>query len=869
MKKLTGAEIRKTWIAFFESKGHKHMDGVSLIPEGDKSILWVNAGVTGLKKYFDGSLIPPCRRIVNVQKSIRTNDIENVGHTARHHTFFEMLGNFSIGDYFRKEVIAWAVEILSSPEWFDIPLEKLYMTYNPSDKETYQYWQDNGVSKDHLIPLEGNYWQIGEGPCGPNTEVFFDRGEKYDPEHRGIDMLKNDEENDRYIEIWGIVFSQYNAVNGVKREDYKELPSKNIDTGAGLERIACVLQGTETNFETDLFMPIIKAIEKIAKNPFEGTAKLSYRVIADHARVLTFALSDGAYFSNEGRGYVLRRIIRRAMRYAQKIGIEGTFMWKLVPVVVENYKDFYPYLTQHMDIVAKMIKGEEEKFLKTLSSGEALLKTMIEGKDTLDGASTFKLYDTYGFPPDMTREICEESGVKCDMEGFQSYMEEQRERARNARGDIESFHKQSKDLLAFKDASEFVYEDVDMKAKVIGLFVDGVKVDSIDEEGDVAFDKTTFYAESGGQVSDTGLIESETCQAEVSHVSKAPSGQHLHHVNLAYGSIKVGDELTLKIDHKKRNLTMRNHSATHLLHAALCEVLGTHVDQKGAFYNESYLRFDFPSMNKLTKEQLSMIEAKVNGWIMDAIPEVTEVLPIEEAKKLGAEMEFSEKYGDTVRVVCFGDVSKEFCGGTHVANTRDIGLFVIESEEAIASGVRRIQCLTSKGAYEYLSNKAGLVASVEEKLGGVSDSDVLSRIGSMQEEIVAKKKELAALKDKMNAASAKSIESEIVDKNGVKLLVKYVAGASRNDIVSMGDNLKGKLTDYAIVVIGGENGALPVSVFLGGTATKKSKAGDIVKKLGSIMGGSGGGRPEMASGQLKDLTKFEEAKKAVEEIFGE
>jgi alanyl-tRNA synthetase len=865
MKAMTGDEIRKTWIAFFESKGHKWLPGVGLIPEGDKSLLWVNAGVTGLKKYFDGSEVPPCRRIVNVQKSIRTNDIENVGHTARHHTFFEMLGNFSIGDYFRKEVIAWAVEILTDPvHGFGMPLDKLYMTYNPSDKEAYQYWQDNGVSKDHLIPLEGNYWQIGEGPCGPNTEVFFDRGEKYDPQHIGVKLLADDMENDRYIEIWGIVFSQFNAVNGVPREKYKELPSKNIDTGAGLERIACILQGTPTNFETDLFRPMIEATEKISGKKYAEPNLMAFRVIADHARCLTFALSDGATFSNEGRGYVLRRIIRRAMRYGQKLGIKDPFMYKLVQVVADKYKSFYPELEGHVAEVSKMVKYEEEKFLKTLNSGEEKLKEMLEGKKELTGEEVFKLYDTYGFPADLTREMALESGVKADMEGFEKCMDEQRERARSARGEIESFHKQSKDLLAFKEPSAFLYESDEAKAKVIGLFKDGVKVDSIDEKGDVIFDKTPFYAEMGGQVSDQGTLSSKEAEGDIVYVGKAPSGQHLHSVEMKFGSLKVGDEVTLRINQQKRRLTERNHSATHLLHKALCEVLGGEVKQLGSYVDDAYLRFDFGSTRKLSSEELLTIERKVNEKIAEAIPEKTEVLPIEEAKKLGAEMEFAEKYGAVVRVVEFGDYSKEFCGGTHVKNTSDIGIFALVSEEAIASGTRRIVATTSLGAYKFYANRAARLNEAEA-LYEATDVDFLAHLKGEKDELGSAKKDLAAAKDKLASLDAKNLQKKADLIGGVSFVAEVKEGASREDLFTLADTLKANQKDYLIVLLGGAEGARPLLVMASGSALSKVKAGELVKELAKKLGGGGGGKPEMASGQLKSAQGFVEAMNSLKE----
>ncbi len=865
MKALSGQEIRETWIRFFESKGHHYLPGVNLIPHDDKSLLWVNAGVTGLKKYFDGSEVPPSRRIVNVQKSIRTNDIENVGHTARHHTFFEMLGNFSIGDYFRSEVIPWAYEILTDEKnGFGMDPKKLYMTYNPSDKASFELWQKVGVDSSHLIPLEGNYWQIGEGPCGPNTEVFYDRGEKWDPEHLGVKLLEDDIENDRYIEIWGIVFSQYNAVNGVPREKYKELPSKNIDTGAGLERIACILQETPTNFETDLFMPIIEKCEELSGVKYDEEHKMSFRVIADHARCLTFALGDGATFSNLGRGYVLRRIIRRAMRYGQKINFHEPFMYKLVPTVINKYKDFYPELSAKEEEITKTIKNEEEKFIKTLDNGEAILKEKLKNAKVLSGKDIFLLYDTYGFPADLSKEIAAENGVGCDMEGYEALMEEQRERARNARGQIDSFHKQSKDLLEFKDSSEFLYDTYSSKSKVIGLFVDGVKVDSIEEEGDIIFEKTPFYAEMGGQVSDKGTIFNDNVSGLVDAVSKAPNGQHLHHVSLQYGKITVGDELTLKLDFERRKLIERNHSATHLLHSALSNILGKHVKQMGSYVDENYLRFDYETDHRLSSDEIRNIEEEVNAKISECIEEVTEILPIEEAKKLGAEMEFSEKYGKTVRVVEFSDYSKEFCGGTHVKNTSEIGLFVIQSDDAVSSGTRRIQALTSLGAISYFSKKKNILSSSEAVLNS-NDSDFANRLNSLLSETASLKKELSEAKEKLAALEAKNASFE--DVNGVCFFASLKENNSRSELLTLGDSLKANKKDYAIILVGGSEGSRPITVFLGGKALEKAKAGEILKKISAILGGSGGGRPDMASGQVKTKEGFDKAVEEVKRIF--
>ena len=867
MKKLTGAEIRQRWLDFFVSKGHVIFPSVPLVPQGDKSLLWVNAGVTGLKKYFDGSEIPSSRRIVNVQKCIRTNDIENVGYTARHHTFFEMLGNFSIGDYFRPEVIPWAYELLTSEDvGFGLPIEKLYITYSPLDTATRDLWIKCGVPADHLIPLEGNFWEIGEGPCGPDTEMFFDRGEEYDPEHLGVKMLREDIENDRYIEIWNIVFSQFNSVAGVARKDYKELPSKNIDTGSGLERIACILQGAPTNFETDLFTPIIDKTEEISGKSYQGSEdKMPFRVIADHARCLTFALSDGASFSNEGRGYVLRRIIRRAMRYGKKLGIDHAFMYTLVDTVISEYKHFYPALETRRDFIVKSIQNEENKFLRTLASGESLLREKIEGKTSLSGKDAFLLYDTFGFPFDLTKEICFESGVKVDEEGFEEEMKAQRERARNARGEIASFHKQSKDLLAFKEESKFDYEHTCLKGKVIGLFKDGVKVDSLDEEGEIIFDQTPFYSESGGQVSDEGVIENETTLASVTSMGKAPNGAHLHHVEINYGKIEIGDVFTLKVDESKRALTARNHSATHLLHAAIGEVLGHHVDQKGSFVNSEYLRFDYESDSRPSADQLREIENLVNAKIAEAIEEKTLVLPLEEASKLGAEMEFSEKYGDYVRVVTFSSFSKEFCGGTHVKNSSDIGCFVLVSDSSVSSGVRRIEGRTSLGALSFLNRKKEAVDQLCRNFGGVSESALLKKVDDLKEDLASANKEIDRLKAKLASSLASSLGDDYEEVSGVRLYVASVEGG-REEAVKLGDSLKVKGPDYLIFIAANGEKGIALIALAGGKGLSLG-AGKAMKLAASLYQGGGGGSPTFASGSGRVKADPLSLKKALKEAL--
>ena len=854
MHYMTSQEIRNTWLNFFKERGHMIEPGASLIPHNDPSLLWINAGVAALKKYFDGSEIPDSKRITNVQKCIRTNDIDNVGKTARHHTFFEMLGNFSIGDYFRKEVVAWAYDILTNPKYFDLPKDKIFVTYHPTDLETKELWIKAGLEESHIIPLEGNFWQIGEGPCGPNTEVFFDRGEKWDPEHIGIDLLKNDMENDRYVEIWGIVFSQYNAVNGVERKDYKELPHKNIDTGAGLERICCVIQETDTNFETDLFFPIIEATKKICDKPYDGQYLMPYRVIADHIRTCTFALSDGESFSNEGRGYVLRRLLRRAMRYGQKLGLYEPFLYKLVDTVIEIMKPYYPYLVGKVVSIKKTIENEEKRFIKTLSTGETILEGMLKDTTKLSGEDAFKLYDTYGFPIELTVEMCSEQNVEVDLEGFKASLEKQKELARASRKNIESFNKQSKDLLEFDAPSEYIYDYKDISSKVVGLFKDGVKVNELEDEGEVVFDTTNFYAEMGGQVADTGFIENENFKANVLNVTKAPNKQHLHHVKILYGTLKLDDEVKLVIDKKKHFAIMKNHSATHLLQSALIKVLGNECHQKGSFVNDEYLRFDFSFDRKITQVELTKVEKYVNEFINDSIERNTLILPIEEAKTIGAISLFDEKYGKEVRVVCFGDISKEFCGGSHVNNSNDIGVFALVSEGAIASGVRRIEAKTGYAAYEYLKSKDDLLNEVKENLGCKGNVEILPRIALLNETN-------SNLTTKLNAtlkelASLKSLD--LIDEiKNTGCAIRYFDDLNRDGLMNIIDIVKGSVNDYALVLIGNDQGKHPIMVAASKSFVVKGfSSGKTLKKIAQVLGGNGGGKDDRAQGNVTDLSKL-------------
>ncbi|MBQ1307921.1 MAG: alanine--tRNA ligase, partial [Erysipelotrichaceae bacterium] len=697
MKNLSGNQVRQMFLDFFRSKDHMIEPGASLIPVNDPTLLWINSGVAALKKYLDGREKPQSNRIANAQKCIRTNDIENVGKTSRHHTFFEMLGNWSIGDYFKEESLKMSWEFLTSPEWIGFDPERIYVTVYPDDTESYDIWTKQiGLDPSHILKSYDNYWQIGEGPCGPDSEIYYDRGPKYDLEGIGEKLFFDEMENDRYVELWNNVFSQYDAKEGVDRKDFKELPQKNIDTGMGLERLVCMIQDGETNFDTDLFLPYIRKTEEFAAKKY-AQDKMAYRVIADHIRTCVFALSDGATFSNEGRGYVLRRVLRRAMRYGRNIGIEKPFLYEIVDTVCENMKDFYPYLMDKKGFVKKLILKEEESFLLTLSNGEKLLSEELKKAENgiLSGEVIFKLYDTYGFPKEMTIESAEEKGLKCDLEGFERCMNRQREMARNARDVEESMHNQSEDLLNFNEPFVFTgYEKTKDEGEVTGLFINGVRTNELKEEGDLVFDHSCFYAESGGQCADTGVIYNESFKAEVKDVKKAPNGQFLHHILVKEGAVRENDILKQEINADDRLKIRANHSSLHLLQSALIKVLGSHVAQAGSYVCKDYARFDFSHYEKVSPEQLNEIESLVNGFIALQLPVTTEILPIEEAKKTGAIALFDEKYTDEVRVVSMGDVSKEFCGGTHVSNTNELGSFKIKSEESIGSGIRRIECCT-------------------------------------------------------------------------------------------------------------------------------------------------------------------------------
>ena len=872
-KQLTGNQIRQMFLDFFASKGCMIEPGASLIPHNDPTLLWINAGVSALKKYFDGTEKPKSNRICNAQKSIRTNDIENVGKTARHHTFFEMLGNFSIGDYFKTEAITWAWEFLTSPEWIGFDKNRLYVTVYPDDIEAYNTWVKVGMIESHIRKTNDNFWEIGEGPGGPDTELYYDRGEKYDPEHLGEKLFFDDIENDRYIEVWNIVFSQYDCKPGqMQRSEYKELPQKNIDTGMGLERLVCLVQDGETNFDTDLFLPIIHETEKYAKHPYtDPEYKMAYRVIADHIRTVTFAIADGATFSNEGRGYVLRRVLRRAVRYGIKLGIADSFMYKLVQVVADNMKAYYPYVEDKVALISKLVKTEEESFHTTLANGENLLNTALkEHADTkqLPGNVVFKLYDTYGFPKELTIEIAEDAGYTVDLEGFNAEMQAQKQRARDARSAEQSMGSQSKALMDFVKPSTFVgYTEKTNIGHVIGLFKDGEEIDEIRESGEVILDETCFYAESGGQIYDTGIISNGNMVAKVTKVKKAPHGQALHHIEMVSGTISMGDEVTCTYDYERREKTRANHSSLHLLQAALREIVGDHIAQAGSFNGPDYGRFDFTHYEKLTEEQLHQIESRVNEMIAANVSVTTEVMAIEDAKKSGAIALFDEKYGDTVRVVSMGEYSKEFCGGTHVNNTGDLGVFKIVSEESIGSGVRRITSLTKLEAYKAFKEEEDYLIACSRILKNNNPMILQEKLNQLLEENAQLKKENEQAKQKALQAEADAVIQRSESLNGFNVLFMEVNNIDGN-LKEYAETLRNKLEDSIVFLTSNVNDKLTFVCACSKKAVNAGiKAGDLVKKAAEVTNGKGGGRPDIAQAGGKDLDKVTEAINLVKEII--
>ncbi|MFZ2951820.1 MAG: alanine--tRNA ligase [Streptococcus suis] len=862
MHQLSSAQIRQMWLDFWKSKGHAVEPSANLVPVNDPTLLWINSGVATLKKYFDGSVIPDNPRITNAQKSIRTNDIENVGKTARHHTMFEMLGNFSIGDYFRDEAIEWGFELLTSPEWFGFPKEKLYMTYYPDDKDSYNRWISLGVEPSHLIPLEDNFWEIGAGPSGPDTEIFFDRGTEFDPENIGIRLLEEDIENDRYIEIWNIVLSQFNADPAVPRSEYKELPNKNIDTGAGLERLAAIFQGAKTNFETDLFLPIIREVEKLSGKTYDPDGdNMSFKVIADHIRALSFAIGDGALPGNEGRGYVLRRLLRRASMHGQRLGISGPFLYKLVEIVGHIMESYYPEVLEKRDFIEKIVKREEETFARTIDAGSGHLDQLLArlkeaGKDTLEGKDIFKLYDTYGFPVELTEELAEDAGYKIDHEGFKAAMKEQQDRARAAVVKGGSMGMQNETLAGITESSTFVYGQTKLDATLSVIIAENERTEAVSEgQALLVFNQTPFYAEMGGQVADHGVVKNATGDivATVLDVQKAPNGQPLHKVEL-HASISLGQVYTLELDTKRRNGVEKNHTTTHLLHAALHNIIGEHATQAGSLNEQDFLRFDFTHFEAVTAEELRRIEEEVNEQIWNAIPVVTVETDIDTAKEMGAMALFGEKYGKEVRVVTIGDYSIELCGGTHVSNTSEIGIFKILKEEGIGSGTRRIIAVTGREAFFAYRDQEDALKEVAVTIKSPQIKEVPNKVASLQEQVRELQKENASLKEKAAAAAAGDVFKDVKEANGVRFIASQVQVSDAGALRTFADNWKQK--DYSDVLVLVASIGDKVNVLV---ASKSSKvhAGNLIKVLAPIVAGRGGGKPDMAMAGGSDASAIQ------------
>ena len=871
MKQLTSTQIRRMYLDFFVEKGHNIEPSASLVPVDDPSLLWINSGVATLKKYFDGREIPENPRITNSQKSIRTNDIENVGKTARHHTFFEMLGNFSIGDYFKPEAIAWAWEFLTSEKWLGLEKEKLSVTVHPEDTEAYDIWRNViGLPEDRIIRIEGNFWDIGEGPSGPNTEIFYDRGPEADTWSPKEEMYPGGE-NDRYLEVWNVVFSQYNHnADGT----YTELPAKNIDTGMGLERIVSVLQDVPTNFDTDLFIPIIREIEKLsgAKYGVSKEQDVAFKVIADHIRTVVFAIADGALPSNEGRGYILRRLLRRAVRFAKVLGLNSPFMYKLTDIVAEIMIDYYPNVNESVNFVKDVILKEEDRFHETLHEGEAILTNIAnEVKDTtkvISGEDAFKLYDTFGFPIELTEEYAEELGLTVDIDGFNEEMEKQKERARASRHDDSSMQVQSDLYNRIIGDSEFVgYTQLIEESTKLLAIVD--KEDNLLDKYTgadvvkVVFERTPFYAESGGQVADKGLVLSEDFKAEVLDVKKLPDKRHIHFIKVVEGELVVGKEYTLEVNRTYRLNIEKNHTATHLLNEALRQQVGTHIKQAGSLVTDDKLRFDITHFAPLTKEEIEKVEHEVNKQIWNSLEIKTEEMPIAEARKLGAQALFGEKYGDVVRVVSIGDYSIELCGGTHNANSSEVGIFKIVSESGVAAGVRRIEALTGKAAYEYLRKQEETLHSVE-KLTKANSANVIDKVSNLQVEIKKLTKEKEILQQKIANTELNNLVNDIKEVNGVNVLTSVVESENMNHLKQLVDNAKSKLENYVIAFASINEDKVNFVVAVDKAITDKYNAGKLVNVLATVCDGRGGGRPDMAQAGAKNK---EYINKAFEELL--
>jgi alanyl-tRNA synthetase len=870
MEKLGLNEIRAMFRDFYVSKGHYPGKSASLIPKNDKSLLIINSGMAPLKPYFLGIEKPPKKRMTTCQKCIRTGDIENVGITARHGTFFEMLGNFSFGDYFKKESLTWGWEFIT--EYLKLPPEKIWATVYKDDDEAVEIWKNIGLPADRIVRLgkEDNFWEIGLGPCGPCSEIYYDRGPEYGC---GKPDCKPGCECDRYLEFWNHVFSQYD-----RQEDgsYKPMAHPNIDTGMGLERIACIMQGVDSIFDIDTIRHILNGVVELCGIPYEAgnqKADVSTRIITDHIRSIVFMIADGIKPSNEGRGYVLRRLTRRAIRHGRMLGIQGSFLSGLVDLVIEVSGDAYPEIVEKQDYIKKTIASEEDKFEQTLDQGNSIINGYIDdmkqaGTTVLDGESVFKLYDTYGFPVELTQEILADYGFTADMDGFNECMQRQKEMARNGRKDI-SGEAWKKDSIA-KDLPQTLftgYDELETKAQVIAVYKDGEPSDNASEgeKAVIYLDQTPFYAESGGQVADNGYITNDSLEADVVDVQKK-DGIYAHSVVIRKGSIANGDSVVCNVNIYKRNSTARNHTATHLLQKALREVLGEHVEQAGSKNDENMLRFDFTHFEAMTQEQIDRVEMIVNQKITEFLPVTTKVMDKEEAEKTGAMMLFGEKYGDKVRVVNAGDWSIEFCAGTHVKNTGEIGALRIVSESGVAAGVRRIEAVTGMGVLAREKHCESLI----DKTAGImktNPENIAARAEQLNGELKDVKNELAQKMKQEISADADSLIAGAEDINGIKLVTKSFKGAKADDLRDLTDKVKAG-TDSVVTAFASDNdGKVVLIVSVSDDLTSKFNAGKIVKEAASFVKGGGGGRADMAQAGGKDPSGIDAALGKIKDII--
>ena len=863
-------ELREKYLSFFESKGHLRLPSFSLIPKDDNSLLLINSGMAPMKKYFTGEVTPPRKRVTTCQKCIRTPDIERVGITARHGTYFEMLGNFSFGDYFKHEATAWAWEFCTKV--LELPVEKLWVTIYTDDDEAFDIWtKEVGVDASHIVRLgkEDNFWEHGSGPCGPCSEIYFDRGEQYGC---GSPTCGVGCDCDRYVEFWNVVFSQFNSDG---KGNYPPMEHPNIDTGMGLERLACIMQGVDNLFLVDTVQNIMKHICRISGVKYGDDPKkdISLRVITDHIRSTTFMIGDGVMPSNEGRGYVLRRLLRRAARHGRLLGIDHTFLAEVADTVINENKNAYPELDEKRAMIVKLIRVEEESFAKTIDQGLQLLNTYIDNADTkvFSGADAFRLNDTYGFPLDLTKEIVIERGMTVDEEEFRRLMLEQRERARAARKNAgaDAWEGES-DLLDGIPETEFLgYRQFETSAKVLAIVKDGARAESATagDEITLVLDQTTFYAESGGQIGDIGVIESADAILNVNNTTKNHAKNYLHHAVVSAGQINVGEEVKVSIDSANRLAIMRNHTAAHLLQAALRKVLGDHVEQAGQLVNEQHVRFDFTHFSALTKEELGKVESLVNEVILSAAPVECREMPIEEAKKLGAMALFGEKYGKIVGVVTVSDFSKEFCGGTHIDNTAKIGLFKIVSESSVAAGVRRVECVTGKGVLGLLNRTLEEIDETASVLKLNNSSELVQKATQLSAELKEKDRTIETLNSRLAALQIDSLFSGAKEVNGVQVITGIFAGTEPNALRAMCDRVRDHGPNMVAVLAGTLDGKANIAACVAKDALQKGvNAGQIVRQVAQLAGGNGGGRADSAMAGAKDLNKLEQALNSVEKI---